>query len=50
MGRGYEVDSLVCPDGAGRFQVIAFIDAPRTIRKILEHLQHARKSTLTYSK
>jgi len=34
----YEVDPLVCPDCGGRLEVVAFIDAPKTIRKILEHL------------
>jgi len=36
--RVYEVDPLVCPDCGGRFRVIAFIDAPETIRRILRHL------------
>ena len=35
----YEVDPLVCPDCGGRLEVVAFIDAPQTIRKILQHLQ-----------
>jgi hypothetical protein len=34
----YEVDPLVCPDCGGRLEVIAFINAPQAIRKILEHL------------
>ena len=29
---------MVCPDCGGRLEVVAFIDAPQTIRKILEHL------------
>jgi hypothetical protein len=35
----YEVDPLVCPDCGGRLEVVAFIDAPQTIRKILQHLE-----------
>jgi hypothetical protein len=35
--RVYEVDPLACECG-GRFEIIAFIDAPHTIRRILEHL------------
>jgi hypothetical protein len=36
--RVYEVDPLVCGDCGGRLRIIAFIDAPETIRKILQHL------------
>ncbi|MFQ5741623.1 MAG: transposase [Acidobacteriota bacterium] len=34
----YEVDPLTCADCGGRMEIIAFIDQPQTIRKILEHL------------
>jgi len=35
----YQVDPLVCPDCGGRLEIVAFIDASQTIRKILEHLE-----------
>jgi hypothetical protein len=34
----YEVDPLICPDCGGRLEIVAFIDAAATIRRILEHL------------
>jgi hypothetical protein len=34
----YEVDPLLCPKCSGAMRVIAFIEAPGVIRKILKHL------------
>ena len=34
----HEVDPLCCPKCNGRFRVVAFIEDPRVIRQILEHL------------
>jgi hypothetical protein len=36
--KAYSVDPLLGLDCGGRFRVIAFIDAPETLRKILRHL------------
>ena len=34
----YEVDPLVCPKCSGAMRVIAFIEDPNVIKKILKHL------------
>jgi hypothetical protein len=34
----YEVDPLVCPRCAGSMRIIAFIEQPEIIAKILTHL------------
>jgi len=34
----YEVDPLICPKCQGRMRVVAFIENPDLIRKILKHL------------
>ena len=34
----YEVDPLVCPRCAGAMRIIAFIEQPEVIEKILTHL------------
>lgn len=34
----YEVDPLVCPKCSGTMKVIAFIERPDVIKKILKHL------------
>jgi len=34
----YEVDPLVCPRCAGSMRIIAFIEQPAVIEKILRHL------------
>ena len=34
----YEVDPLMCPKCQGRMRILAFIDQPEIIKKILNHL------------
>lgn len=36
--RVYEVNPLICPHCGSTLEVVAFIDAPATIQKILQHL------------
>ncbi len=35
----YEVDPLVCPSCGGRMSVISFIEEPKTIDRIIRHLE-----------
>ena len=38
----YEVDPLVCPKWQGEMIIIAFIEQPHIIKKILKHLKRTR--------
>ena len=38
MARAFLIDVLECPKCSGRMKLIALIDEPRVVRKILEHL------------
>ena len=37
--RVYEVDPLICPSCGGRMRIISFIDEPKTIDRIIRHLE-----------
>jgi hypothetical protein len=38
MRRAFEIDVLACPQCGGRMELIATIDDPAIVRKILAHL------------
>jgi hypothetical protein len=38
MRRGFDLDVLACPRGGGRMRLLATIEDPQVIRKILAHL------------
>ena len=35
----YEVDPLICPSCGGQMRIISFIDEPKTIDRIIRHLE-----------
>ena len=35
----YEVDPLICPSCGGRMRIIPFIEGPKTIDRIIRHLE-----------
>jgi hypothetical protein len=37
--KGYEVDLLICPSCGGRMRVVSFIEEPKTIDRIIRHLE-----------